>query len=642
LRRLMAPAPHGVAESDMSSAASSARHLRGFDLNGECAAVAHHDNWEDEVTGEPLWNYKIKVFPWTVFGVISIRIKPATVVVNDVWAASILTNDVQGDERVLTVELGHKSQDDYSFAMDGTGGPIRAAKLSCSNTEKPVSECGLEPTFTILNNYDGIMSPKVALATWQVGATVELTFHSRMSVGQAWGAELISDDVDADDGHGLADQQTLRFRLMPLARGLPPERKDSFGFEATPPFHEMPTIACDLRRALPPPPPPSPPKPSPPPPERKLVDTSQPPSHVGVPWRFDVTLVQWVPDVLLTLNFAGDAHDLQGHPLQIDSIEPAAAVWQDAITKHSVTYRLRPVVGGDPGALHIVAFGMVTGLGQVTCCCGPPPPPPPLPPPSPTPRPPPSPWPKPPPPPPFSHMQNMAFHGVEQHDTSGIMGSATEPTLPTSTASDVTSVVWISVFAFLALVYYGRKSLKQLREHLLFHRLKRDIAMRIGSESSLDPDMDHSIEVNSSTDGITDATESGSSRSRRSKRTMLCMLLPGGASEEVRIDLSGVETLRQLQGMVLEEWVQAGGDRKESLMMEHVDSKGRATKVSKVTTLAVLQASPTLNLLPKSHRKQPESADGSRYGRLRQSDPAQHQTSAQTLKHLRLLDNDME
>ena len=30
---------------------TSSRSLRGFEMNGDCAAVAHHDNWEDEATG---------------------------------------------------------------------------------------------------------------------------------------------------------------------------------------------------------------------------------------------------------------------------------------------------------------------------------------------------------------------------------------------------------------------------------------------------------------------------------------------------------------------------------------------------------------------------------------------------------------
>lgn len=30
--------------------------MRGVDLNGECAAVTHHDDWEDEVTGMVRWS----------------------------------------------------------------------------------------------------------------------------------------------------------------------------------------------------------------------------------------------------------------------------------------------------------------------------------------------------------------------------------------------------------------------------------------------------------------------------------------------------------------------------------------------------------------------------------------------------------
>ena len=86
-----------------------------------------------------------------------------------------------------------------------------------------------------------------------------------------------------------------------------------------------------MKHALPPPPPPSPPSPQPPPPERKLISNYEcflggrmqfvkPPSSVGIPWRFDVLLEDWVPDVLLTLNFIGDSYQLKGHPLQIESV----------------------------------------------------------------------------------------------------------------------------------------------------------------------------------------------------------------------------------------------------------------------------------------------------------------------------------
>lgn len=99
-----------------------------------------------------MWNYKIKVDPWTVFGVIAIHLKPASIIIDDLWAATMLDNSVEGDERVLTVELGHKSQDDSTFSLDGRSGPIKSTRITCRNTEVLMSDCGLEPTFSILNN----------------------------------------------------------------------------------------------------------------------------------------------------------------------------------------------------------------------------------------------------------------------------------------------------------------------------------------------------------------------------------------------------------------------------------------------------------------------------------------------------------
>ena len=389
---------------------------------------------------------------------------------------------------------------------------MKHTTISCEHNEPPASECGLEPTFAILNNYNGIISPKIHMETWQVGALVDITFRETISIGQTWGAELVGEPDD--DGLSIIDEglrggvrpstgYTLRFRLMPLARGLPPERKDSFGFEASPPFHSMPSISCILQKRLPPPPPPSPPSPSPPPPQRKLVDENdcflggrmafvKPPTQVGVPWLIDVTLVHWVPDVLLTLNFVGDsAHELEGHPLQIDSVRPPEAVWMDAQTKHSVTYRLRPVPGGDPGALHIVAFGKVTGLGQVTCCCAPPPPPPPPevdPPPLP---PPPSAKPEPPPPPPFSHIKGLEIDGHEER----VIQRVTEEPKVSNTSGGWTQNVFLWVVAALLIYFYGSKWLKQLREHLRFVRMKKDVQKRFGvGGGRLVPDHDEEEE----------------------------------------------------------------------------------------------------------------------------------------------------
>ena len=114
------------------------------------------------------------MFPWTVFGIVTIRFKPSTITIAHIWAATKVEESVEGDERVLVVELGHKSQDDFTFSVDGLGGPIKSTKLACQQTEATPSDCGLEPVFTVLNNYDGVISPndmRAALAGFGVTLT---------------------------------------------------------------------------------------------------------------------------------------------------------------------------------------------------------------------------------------------------------------------------------------------------------------------------------------------------------------------------------------------------------------------------------------------------------------------------------------
>ena len=347
--------------------------------------------------------------------------------------------------------------------------------------------------------------------------------------------------------------------------------------------------------------------------------------QVGIPWRIDVTLVKWVPDVLLTLNFVGaSAHELEGHPLQIDSVDPPDAVWEDAKTKHSVTYRLRSVIGDDPGALHIVAFGKVTGLGQVTCCCAPPPPPPPPgsdPPPLP---PPPSPPPRPPPPPPFDHIANVQIAG-------SLWAKPPPPLLEieagASSVGDSTQVTFMSVIGVMLLYFYGTKWFRQLREHWRFTRMKEDVRKRYGGADTGERVADDDPAGGS---GETDALESswggkqaggleagwGGKQPRTASAEAgptLCMQLANGRSHEMPLNLSNVKTMRALQALVLHEWVAAGGDRRESLMMECTDESGATVKVSKATDIAILKDAATLHLLPKRFR----SKKGS-YGRLQQ------------------------
>lgn len=627
--------------------------MRGFDLNGECAGVSHHDDWQDQVTGAPLWSQKIKVYPWVVFSVVTLRIQPV-VNVDHVWAAEVLSNEVHGDQRVITVELGHKSQDDFTFSMDGTGGPIRHTTFSCNTARSATSDCGLQPQLSILNNYNGVISPKIYLETWQIGAMVDLTFQSTLTIGQTWGAEFVGALDEEDPENSPTSGYAVRFRLLPISRGLPPERKSSFGFEASPPFHVMPTITCSLRQKLPPPPPPSPPNPSPPPPERKLLDENEcflggrmaflkPPSVAGVPWRVDVTLVKWQPDVLLTLNFVGDTHSLEQHPLQIESTAPSEAIWQDAATKHSVTYRLRPMES-DPGSLQIVAYGMITGLGQVTCCCAPPPPPPPRSPPPPTPRMPALPHPQPPAPPPFSHMINTQIAG-DQMMTPTAAGPIADQASVKGSASDVTQSVWMIVLALLLFGMYGRRAISRLQAYLRSVKIGRDIRKRFGPKGfgiaateDCGDEATYSFAKDNDSAGPAVTGSNGDLQGRRgsdaahlevgwrghssgtvdtrsgdgdgSCRLQLC--LPGGGCEEALLDLKDAETMRDVQQLVLNEWAQAGGDRGESLVMEYIGQSGQRVKVSKTTTLGDLKASNSCYLTPKRCYVAPSRAAGLR------------------------------
>ena len=67
---------------------------------------------------------------------------------------------------------------------------------------------------------------------------------------------------------------------------------------------------------------------------------TKPPSGIGMPWRLDLIVDMWAADILITLDFKGDAAELRAFLLQIGAAE--GALWQDAITAHSVTTARAP------------------------------------------------------------------------------------------------------------------------------------------------------------------------------------------------------------------------------------------------------------------------------------------------------------
>ena len=197
---------------------------------------------------------------------------------------------------------------------------------------------------------------------------------------------------------------------------------------------------------------------------------------------------------------------------------------------------------------------------------------------------------------------------------------------PKSSASDVTQTVWIIVLVVMALYFYGNKSIKQLRDYLLYRRLKRSVAGYKARPESPEQ-VEHLCDATCASGeqhGL-ERMEGGSMRLPGGALTTLTMTMPNGNKIKVKVDLETIETMRELQTAALECWTQAGGDRRENLMMEHVDAHGRATKVSKVTTLSMLRKARSLSLLPKRCRNTPSSS-ANRLGRQAQVAASIHST----------------
>jgi hypothetical protein len=214
-----------------------------------------------------MWDYRIKVDPWQVFGNVEVEIVGDDIVVEHVWAASVVEMsefEAVGNRKPgvrVKVELDNTAQDDQQFDIDGLGTPSVAPTIvGCSNLEPVESDCKLMARYSLLNSFEGTVSSKVHLETWQESAIVTMDFGDELQISEVWGATVI----EPDEGD---PPSIVTFRLMPYNHHMPTDRRSCFGFDATPPFHHLPKIACIPSRPFPPPPPPSPPAapPSPPP-----------------------------------------------------------------------------------------------------------------------------------------------------------------------------------------------------------------------------------------------------------------------------------------------------------------------------------------------------------------------------------------
>ena len=236
--------------------ATPRRELRKVDMNGQCAVIARSNLWTkdrrpmDEETGKESktaavisttskWDYRIKVDPWRLFGQVELDLIGDEIVVEHVWAADVLEikqiggrlGNVGHHGVRIRIELGSQPQDDQQFDIDGTGTPTVAPSINlCRHLDAAESDCALGATFSELNNYEGVLSGKVVMDTWQQDARVTLDFDQAVSLSDVWGAQLM------EEGEGVV---TATFKLLPFNHHTPMDRRSAFGFDATPPFHSM-------------------------------------------------------------------------------------------------------------------------------------------------------------------------------------------------------------------------------------------------------------------------------------------------------------------------------------------------------------------------------------------------------------------
>ena len=115
-----------------------------------------------------MWDYRIKVDPWQVFGQVELDVMGEDIVVEHVWAANVLGMSSLGSAGPhagtrVKIELDMTAQDDQQFDIDGTGTPSsNPAIVKCRNLDPPEYDCKLNAKYTVLNAFEGRVSSKVS------------------------------------------------------------------------------------------------------------------------------------------------------------------------------------------------------------------------------------------------------------------------------------------------------------------------------------------------------------------------------------------------------------------------------------------------------------------------------------------------
>ena len=367
-----------------------------FDLNGACAGIKQRETWKS-TSGEPHWSYRIKVYPWTVFGRIRVQLHGWDMALTKNYSCAVPS---PSGRDITAVLHPHPGLDD-TFQILGTGEPYADPELSCEGLQLPnatEADCPLGPRFTVDSDWDSLQAGRfranVQLNMWVLQTILTLDFGegTKVSIGRDLSGARLTDGGDGTSSSAVVS-------LLPLKHCLGMYKDascdNSFGFSAvvTPSINAIPRISCLLTRDMPAPPPPSPPGPPPAPPPGYVIDpnlcylggTSH---YVVAPhkvaaqaalqtWVVAVHLNSWHAGLRVVLDFPGVMH--AEHGLHVHSVYPAEVARLVSVTRHSAIVELLPTAARD---FRFEALGDVDEV-RVVCDIGdarPPPPPPPVPP----------------------------------------------------------------------------------------------------------------------------------------------------------------------------------------------------------------------------------------------------------------------
>jgi len=591
-------------------------------MNGACAVVARENVWVKEtkkmvmnpLTGEmeptgavlgrsPMWDYRIKVDPWQVFGQVELDVMGQDIVVEHVWAASVTGMNSLGHSGPhggvrVKLELDMQAQDDQQLDIDGTGTPsAQPAIVRCKNLEPPEYDCKLGCKYTLLNMFESRVSSKVHLETWQQGAKVTIDFGTTaVKISEVWGAQTMDDDAPEASALAAAGKTRWTFRLLPFNHHMPTDRRSCFGFDSTPPFHTLPIISCIPSQPFPPPPPPSAPSPPPAPPPYMVTERSDcflggrvtyvttPGNTPGTLWEVNVHMERWLVGAQLTLNFFGD--HLRAHPLRIASFQPSDAILQVAATYHSVVLELR---NSPVHEFNIQAYGLSDGLGKIACCCADmpsPPPPPPTPPPNPR------------PPPEFPRVPPSPVGISESEWGRGIIGAtAVSPPAPppfrnTATQTDKGSTTATAAAAILGLGiagYLGMRLVSHIKDQARDPRRKLPPLAKGVHLAGGRP-----MPIPNAEQGTSDEEEATTKLHIEVSPEERCAL---------RISMGSITNMGDLQELVAEVCEEAGYKQLDDLVMAYKRPDGEFATVTRSVTVDMLKESPALRLAPASTSK---------------------------------------